>query len=402
MDLSGHLKISIYIKNPIFLSAANEISLCVTTFVCNPRVSSFIKKISMKTILKCNPHQSASEPQKTVKLPAPKGHINIPASARHSYRAGRPFSLSCMRAMAPPVKSLRTCTVSLWSCSDSRTNSCWVSASCCTDSDNSSRERETVSNRMLVVCCSWTLSDTFCSMTSLVFCEDDTKGLENVCGGPGFWTPLFPLWFSVCFTDWVYGSTSTFWSSSESPNTASASWFAEKQRNKLIKVFWSIHHNCTMNTYASLIIIVLFKQWHPSVCDTAVIINLEVSVIPNQRYKNLLIANFTFHFFCNTAPVCKKKNPYYPFNRIHLQQGHIYHHQMTPGKAISSKKDLTMIWLDCKVVAIQHNVNSWMDFFFSLPSQHNSASLSMWGVCFFLLEGFYGQKNSICAVEYVN
>ncbi|TNN76670.1 hypothetical protein EYF80_013122 [Liparis tanakae] len=66
------------------------------------------------------------------------------------YNAGRPFSLSCMSATAPPVNSLRTRTVSRWSCSESRTNSCWVSASCCTDSDRSSRERETVSNKMLV------------------------------------------------------------------------------------------------------------------------------------------------------------------------------------------------------------------------------------------------------------
>lgn len=147
---------------------------------------------------------------------------------RRSYTAGLPFSLSCMRAMAPPVKSLRTCTVSLWICSDSRTNSCWVSASCCTDSDSSSKERETVSSRMLVVCCSWMLRDALWNRASLVLCED-REALEDIWGGPGFRTPLF-LWFSVCFTNWVYESTSIFWSSSESPKAASASGFSEKQR----------------------------------------------------------------------------------------------------------------------------------------------------------------------------
>lgn len=151
------------------------------------------------------------------------------------YNAGRPFSLSCMSAMAPPVKSLRTCTVSRWSCSDSRTNSCWVSASCCTDSDSSSRERETVSNRMLVACCSWTLSDAFCSMLSLMFCEGgpgsvavDAEGPKEVWGCPCFWMPLFPWWSSVGFADWVEGRASSLWSSSESPKAASASSVTQK------------------------------------------------------------------------------------------------------------------------------------------------------------------------------
>lgn len=149
------------------------------------------------------------------------------------YNAGRPLSLSCMSAMAPPVKSLRTCTVSRWSCSDSRTNSCWVSASCCTDSDSSSRERETVSSRMLVACCSWRLSDALCSMLSLAFwvgwpgikgAAEDVEGPEDVWGCPCFWMPLFPWWSSVGFAAWVEGGTSSLWSSSDSPNAASVSW----------------------------------------------------------------------------------------------------------------------------------------------------------------------------------
>lgn len=156
------------------------------------------------------------------------------------YNAGRPFSLSCIRAMAPPVKSLRTCTVSRWRCSDSRTNSCWVSASCCTDSDKSSRERETVSSRMLVACCSWRLSEALCSMLSLAFWEDwpgigsvvfDVEGPEGVWGGACFWMPLFPWWSPLSFVAWVEGSRSSLWSSSESANAASASW-VENNTNK--------------------------------------------------------------------------------------------------------------------------------------------------------------------------
>lgn len=119
------------------------------------------------------------------------------------YKAGRPFSLSCMRAMAPPVKSLRTWTVSRCSCSDSRTNSCCVSASCCTDSDSSSRERDTVSSRMLVACCSWRLSEALCSTLSLTLCDSwpaaegsvlalEVDGAAGAGSGPGFWMPLLP------------------------------------------------------------------------------------------------------------------------------------------------------------------------------------------------------------------
>lgn len=167
------------------------------------------------------------------------------------YNAGRPFSLSCMSAMAPPVKSLSTCTVSRWSCSDSRTNSCWVSASCCTDSDRSSRERDTVSSRMLVACCSWRLSDALCSMLSLVLCEDwpgdgnaaaDAGSPVDVWGCACFWVLLLAWWSSFGFAVWVEGSISSLCSSSESPNA-----FSVSEKNKTHQHFLSTNINQKSN-----------------------------------------------------------------------------------------------------------------------------------------------------------
>lgn len=154
--------------------------------------------------------------------PKIKSRINL---ATWCYNAGRPFSLSCMRVMALPVKSRSTCTVSRWSCRDSRTNSCWVSASCCTDSDRSSKERDTVSSRMLVACCSWRLSDAFWSMLSLTFAlgwpvigsEAVVVELpEEVWGCSCLWRPLFPWWSPLSLDAWLEGRASSLASSSQS------------------------------------------------------------------------------------------------------------------------------------------------------------------------------------------
>lgn len=200
-------------------------------FSCNARNISFIfSKRKLFSFLSKSRAVSGMERQEALTLPVNEGCVcNFSATTLPwRYNDGRPLSLSCMSAIAPPVKSLRTCTMSRWSCSDSRTNSCCVSASCCTDSDSSSSERDTVSSSTLVVCCSWTLSEAVCRMPSLAARELWPPGrersgdaLEEVWGRS--WR-LHSFLSSVTFSSGTEGCKSSFWSSSESPNAVSASW----------------------------------------------------------------------------------------------------------------------------------------------------------------------------------
>ena len=63
-----------------------------------------------------------------------------------------------MSVSAPAVKSRSTWSASRCSCRESRTKVCWVSTSCCTDSDMASSEREMEPMSAVAACCSCRLS----------------------------------------------------------------------------------------------------------------------------------------------------------------------------------------------------------------------------------------------------